>query len=225
MGEMPVKPYLSASLVAASLTVSTPAWAGLSFAPYVSIKSTKSVVPGKKASNAEGTETETIKQRKEAGIRASLSFFRLFKTQLSVGQSKMTTTQTVSTVKDEYGEIDLSNELNMDTSDPDKQIKLTETQNVGKFSLMLDPSFSIFVTRIKLGMTARQRIVEKEELGAENQVIVEGPIYNPHSGIGVGIKFSPRMYIMAEYEFLHYKYPTQLEPFERELSVSYSLSI
>ncbi len=225
MGGYPLKPYFSASLVAAAMAVTTPALAGLSFAPYASIKSTKSVVPGKKSSSADGTETETIKQRKEFGLKATLSFFRVFKTQLSVGQSRMTTTQTVSTVSDEYGEIDLGSELNMDTSDPDKQIKLTETQNVGKFSLMLDPSFSIIVTRFKLGMTARQRIIVKEEVGALQQVITEGPTYNPHSGLGVGIKFSPKMYIIAEYEFLHYKYPTQVEPFEREFSISYNLSL
>lgn len=201
---------------------SSAAFAGLSFAPYVSIKSTKSVTPGKKD---QSTETEVVKQRQEYGLRASLSFWRLFKTQLSVGQSKLTNTQKVSQVKDEYGEIDMNEELNMDTSDPDKQIRLTETQNVGKFSLLLDPSFSIFIARFKLGITARQRIIQKEELGMPSEKLTEPVTYKPHSGVGFGVKFGPRMFFMAEYEVYHYKFPPKMEPFERELSVSYNISM
>lgn len=211
-----------AALLTALFLSSHTALAGFSFAPYVSIKSTKSVTPGKKDKS---TETETIKKRQEYGVRASLSFWKLFKTQLSVGQSKLTTTQKVSAVKDEYGEIDFNEELNMDTSDPDKEIRLTETQNVGKFSLILDPSFSVFIARFKLGITARQRIIDKEEIGVEPVKITDGPTYKPHSGLGVGIRFSPRMYVMAEYEVYHYKYPPDIEPFERELTVSYNISI
>lgn len=201
---------------------SSAAQAGFSFAPYVSIKSTKSVTPGKKD---QSTETEVIKQRQEYGLRASLSFWRLFKTQLSVGQSKLTNTQKVSQVKDEYGEIDLNQELNMDTSDPDKQIRLTETQNVGKFSLLLDPSFSIFIARFKLGITARQRIIVKDETDLPSQKITEPVTYKPHSGVGFGVRFGPRMFFMAEYEVYHYMYPPKIQPFERELSVSYNVSM
>ncbi len=201
---------------------SSAAFAGLSFAPYVSIKSTKSVTPGKKD---QSTETEVIKQRQEYGLRASLSFWRLFKTQLSVGQSKLTNTQKVSQVKDEYGEIDMNQELNVDTSDPDKQLRLTETQNVGKFSLILDPSFSIFIARFKLGITARQRIIQKDETDVPSVKLTEPITYKPHSGVGFGVRITPRMFFMAEYEVYHYMFPPKLEPFERELSVSYNISM
>lgn len=199
--------------------ISQPAEARFDIAPYVSIKSTKSVTPGKK-----DTENEKIQQRQEYGIRASLSFWRIFKTQLSLGQSVLTTTHKVNDVVDEYGEIDFNQDLNMDTSDPDKEIRLKETQRLGKFSLLLDPSFSVFIMRFKLGVTARQRIIVKEELGQPEQTITDGPTYKPHSGLGFGIRFTPRMYFMAEYELYHYKFP-EAEPFERELSVSYNVSI
>lgn len=205
--------------LAAVLLLSQPAEARFDVAPYVSIKSTKSVTPGKK-----DTENEKIQQRQEYGIKASLSFWRLFKTQLSLGQSKQTTTHKVNNVVDEYGEIDFNKDLNMDTTDPDKEIRLIETQRVGKFSLMIDPSFSVFILRLKVGVTALQRIIEKEELGQPGQTITEGPTYKPHSGLGFGIRFTPRMYFMAEYEMYHYKFP-EAEPFERELSVSYNVSI
>lgn len=211
-----------AAVLALTLMGASEAWAGLSFAPYASIKSTKSVTPGKKD---QSTENEVIKQRNEYGIRASLSFWRLFKTQLSVGQSKLTTTQKTSQVKDEYGEIDLNTELNMDTSDPDQEVRLTETQNVGKFSLIIDPSFSIFIARFKLGITARQRIITKDGDGIAPEKVVDGPTYKPHSGVGFGIRFTPRMFFMAEYEVYHYMFPPKVQPFERELSVSYNVSI
>ena len=195
------------------------AFAGVQFAPYVSIKSTKSVTPGKNNS-----EKESVKQRQEYGIRAGVSFWRLFKTQLSVGQSVTTTTQQTNTIVDEYDEVDFASDFNMDTSDPANEVKLTETQRIGKFSLLIDPSFSIFIMRAKVGVTARQRIIEKVETGRENEKL-EAPItYKPHSGLGVGLKFGPKMYFMAEYELYHYAAP-KLEPFERELSVSYNVSI
>ncbi|MCX6127886.1 MAG: hypothetical protein NTX25_02335 [Proteobacteria bacterium] len=186
------------AMLASFLFVNSEAWAGLTISPYVSIKSTKSVTPGKKN---KGTEDETLKQRQEYGVQASLSFWRLFKTQISVGQSKTTSTTKVSAAADEYGKIDVSKDLDMDTSQPDNQVKLTETQRVGKFSLLIDPSFSIFILRLKIGVTALQRIIDKEELGAEPSSITVGPQYNPHSGIGAGIRFSSNMFFMAEYNF------------------------
>jgi hypothetical protein len=210
------------ALASTLFLVSSSAWARVTISPYVSIKSTKSVTPGKKDSS---TENETLKQRQEYGINASVSFWKLFKTQLSVGQSQLTTTSKVSAAKDEYGKIDFAQDLNMDTDQPDNEVKITETQRVGKLSLLIDPSFSIFILRFKLGITAMQRIIEKDEMGREPASITVGPKYNPHSGFGAGIRFTPRMYFMAEYNFFHYNYPTKVEPFERELSVSYNISI
>lgn len=212
------KTSILAGLLLAS-TMAPSAFARVEFAPYVSIKSTKSVTPGKNS-----TEDESIKQRQEYGIRASVSFWRLFKTQLSLGQSVTTTTQQTNNVVDEYDEIDFASDFDMDTSDPANTVKLTETQRIGKFSLLLDPSFSIFIMRAKIGVTARQRIIEKAEAGRPDEKL-EAPItYKPHSGVGVGVRFGPRMYFMAEYELYHYAAP-KLEPFERELSISYNVSI
>lgn len=212
------KASILAGLLLAS-AIAPSAFARVEIAPYVSIKSTKSVTPGKNK-----TEDSSVKQRQEYGIKASVSFWRLFKTSLSLGQSKTTTTHQTNNAVDEYNEIDFSKDFNMDTSDPTNTMTLTETQRIGKFSLMIDPSFSIFIVRAKIGVTARQRIIEKSEAGRPDEKL-EAPItYNPHSGVGVGVKFGPRMYFMAEYEMYHYAAP-KLEPFERELSISYNVSI
>jgi hypothetical protein len=195
--------------------------AGLSFAPYISIKSTKNVTPGASSNS----ESEKINQRQEYGIRAALKMGRWFKSQLSVGQSQLTTTEKVSLLKDEYEEIDFSQEFEMDTSDPDNSIKMTETQRLGKFSLIFDPSFSIFIARLQVGVTARQRIVKIEQTGQATQENTFGPSFYPHSGAGLGVRLFRGTFIMAEYQLLHYSYPPDLQPFERELTVSYSISI
>lgn len=211
--------FWAAIFVAGGLMAGT-AQAGVTVSPYVSIKSTKSVQPGKKDKS---TENETIKQRQEYGVRVGVSFWRLFKFDLGVGQSKLTTTEKVSAAKDEYGEIDYERDMNMDTSDQDADFKLTETQNVAKASLILDPSFSIFIMRAKIGVTARQRILESQvaDQAPVNQTF--DPTYKPHSGLGLGVRIGRSMYFMAEYSAYHYKFP-EIEPFERELSVSYGMS-
>lgn len=194
--------------------------AGITVAPYVSIKSTKSI----KAQKSKGTETETVKQRKEAGFRGSLTFFRLLSLQLSAGQNKLTTTEKTQDAKDEYGEIDYSHDLNMSTDTPDTEIKITETQRNAKFSVVLDPGFWIFILRAKAGVTATQRILETEVTGQEKVTVTKGPTYKPHSGFGFGVRFTPQMYAMAEYNFFHYKFP-EIQPFEREVAVSFAVSL
>ncbi len=203
-----------------ALSYGSSALAGVSVTPYVSVRSTKSVRPDKK--NKE-QENETIKQHQEYGVRFGVSFWRLFKFDLGLGQSQLTTTQKTSQVADEYGEIDYEKDLNMDTSDPENLIKITETQRRARLSLIVDPSFSIFILRAKVGVTAQQRLIDTEATGQEKQSVVHGPTYKPHSGVGAGIRFTPRMYAMAEYSAYHYKFP-EIEPFERELTVSYSIS-
>ena len=201
-------------------TTANIAYAKIDIAPYYSIKSTKSVTPGKKDS-----ENEKIRQREEFGLKFTFSMYKFLKFQFAAGQNNLTTTEKVSEVTDEYGEIDFASELDLDTTVPDKDVRIKETQNIAKASFIFDPSFSIFIARIKLGITARQRIIEKSETGLEDVMITDGPTYNPHSGIGFGVRLSRRMYWMAEYEFYHYAYPPDLEPFERELSISFGVSI
>lgn len=207
-------------LVAAGLVLASPAMARVSISPYVSIKSTKSIKTNKKKSE----ETETVKQRQEGGIRGSVSFWKIFALQASVGQSKLTTTQKTQDAKDEYGEIDYEKDLNMSTENPENEIKITETQRNGKLSIVLDPGFWIFILRAKAGVTATQRILEVEQTDQEATTQTFGPTYKPHSGFGFGVRFTPRMYAIAEYNMFHYKFP-EIEPFEREVALSFSIEI
>ncbi|MEZ4743929.1 MAG: hypothetical protein R3B45_16030 [Bdellovibrionota bacterium] len=194
--------------------------AGITIAPYYSVSSTKSIT----TKQSQGTETEKISQREEKGLKAGISFWRLFKLQLAVGQNFKTTTTTEQEITDEYDEIDFNSELDTSTRTPGKSTKIKDTQNKAKLSIVLDPGFWIFIARLKAGVTATQRKIEVFE---EDQLISKvdpEPTYKPHAGVGLGIKFTRRMYGMIEYNFFFYKFPKP-EPFEREAAISFAFSI
>jgi len=221
-GAVMLKKLLIPGLALSALTlVPSRAEAGVTISPYVSIKSTKSLKP---VTKDKSKETDTVQQRQEAGLRGSLSFFRLFGLSLSVGQSKLTTTQKVQDAKDEYGEIDYAKDLNMSTDAPDNDVKITETQRNARLNVSINPSFWIFILKAQIGVTATQRIITTEEAGKDGLTKTFGPTYKPNSGFGFGVRFTPSMYAMAEYNMYHYAFP-KLEPFEREVALSYSVEL
>jgi hypothetical protein len=203
--------------------------AGISIEPFASVSSTKQIKPdkaGKTSSSTTGasTETSTIKQRTTYGVRGSVGFFRIMKFQLGVGTNELTTTSKTSEVVDDYGEIDYEKDLDMDTSTPDKEVKITETQRKGTAVLVLDPGFWVFILRAKAGVVATQRLLSKETEG-EAPVKYTSPIsYKPTCGAGAGIRLGPSMFFMAEYSLFLYKFPDK-SPFEREVTVSYGMRI
>lgn len=224
-----LKRAIQLALVGASFVfcLSAQAFARITFEPYVSVSSTKQVKPdkaGQTKNTPAKTETEIIKQRTTYGIRGSVSFFRLMKFQLGVGQNELATTSKTSQAVDDYGEIDFEKDLDMDTSTPDKEVKVTETQRKGTATLVLDPSFSIFVLRAKAGVVATQRLLKKEEQDKPAVDYVSPISYKPVVGGGAGIKFGPRMYFIAEYSLFLYKFPEKA-PFEREVTVTYGVSL
>ena len=207
--------------------VSANAYGGITFEPYVSVSSTKQIKPdkaGQTKNTPATTETEVIKQRTTYGVRGSIGFFRLMKFQLGVGQNELATTSKTSQAVDDYGEIDYKKDLNMDTGTPDKEVKITETQRKGTATLVVDPSFSIFILRGKAGVVATQRLLKKDVTG-ETSTSYTSPIsYKPIVGAGAGVKFGPKMYFIADYSLYLYKFPEK-SPFEREVTVTYGVSI
>jgi len=209
------------SLISA-LALSGQAMAKVEITPYVSIKSNKTTVPSKDDPNL---EEQRIDEKQEYGIRGSIKFNSWFGFQLGIGQSTSTSTEKANRIVDTYGKIDLASELNIDTSATDADVRVKETQKLESASLVLDPSFSIFILRIKAGITAMQRDFVKEVKDAADVSITDGPNYLPQSSVGLGIKLTRKIYFLAEYEFLHYAYPTKFEPFERKMTVSMSVDI
>jgi hypothetical protein len=220
---------LKTFLVLAGLTTitSSEAFAKISIEPFASVSSTKQIKPnkaGQSKNTPATTETEIIKQRTTYGVRGSISFFRIVKFQLGIGQNQLATTSKTSQAVDDYGEIDFKKDLNMDTSTPDKEVKVTETQKKGTAVLVVDPSFSIFVLRGKAGVVATQRELKKEEQDKPAVNYVSPISYKPTVGGGAGVRFGPRSYFIAEYSLFLYKFPEKA-PFEREVTVTYGLSI
>jgi hypothetical protein len=215
------------SAAVAGVFLSGSAYAGISIEPFASVSSTKTIQPdkaGKKnATGGSATETETIKQRTTYGVRGSVGFFRIMKFQLGVGTNELATTSKTSEAVDDYGEIDFEKDLSMDTSTPDKEVKITETQNKATATLAVDPGFWIFILRAKAGVVATQRKLVKESEG-DPTVRYTSPItYKPTCGGGAGIRLGPKMFFMAEYNLFLYKFPEK-SPFEREVTVSYGIS-
>ncbi len=206
--------------ILALVALASPALAGLSISPFVSISSTKSVQPNRK----ESTEKETIKQRQTVGLRAALSFWSLMRTELSVGQNALTTTEKVSEITDEYGEIDFEKDADLATDNPDNEVKIIETQRRARFSFIFDPGFWIFIARAKVGVEARQRLLKVEEIGKAPVELTPSPSYSPLASVGFGVKLGYGTFAMMEYGFLYYKFP-KTDVFERELSVSYGISL
>lgn len=197
-----------------------PAYAGITFSPYYSVSSTKSIQPNR----SEGTETEKTTQREEKGIAAGVSFWKLFSLQLSVGQNFKITNTTENEIVDEYGEIDFASEIDTSTRQPGVATKIKDTQNKGKVTLVFDPGFWIFIARLKAGVTATQRITEVFVDDEKVEELRPNPTYKPHAGVGLGVRLSRQIYGMVEYNFFFYKFP-ETEPFEREVSVSVAFSI
>jgi hypothetical protein len=189
--------------------------------PFVSISSNKKIEPSK--AGGKGKEDATNNQRTTYGINAGVSFWRLFSLQLSVGRSQLDKTIKTQYAVDDFDEIDYAADLNMNTSDPEAEARLVETTDKARVSMIIDPGFWIFIARLKAGVQATKRTVE----ATQNEVTTteEPPItYKPHGGYGFGVRLGPRMKAMAEYNFFFYKFP-ETTPFEREVSISYSVSL
>lgn len=194
------------------------AHAGIIFEPYVNIGSTKSLNTNK----SKGTETEKITERREAGLKAGLKLGKVFSLFAAAGQSTQTTTTSENEIVDQFGQIDFSKDLDMRTAG--KETKIIETQNKAKVGFDLNPSFSIFIIRTSIGVAATQRLLKAYEGSVLLKELSPKPTYKPFAGAGLGVKFGPSMYAMAQYNFNFFMYP-KTTPFEREVSVSYGLSI
>lgn len=192
--------------------------AGIIFEPYVSIGSTKSL----KTNRAKSTETETISERKEGGLKAGIKLGSLFSIYGAVGQSHQTTTSTNSELVDQFDQIDFSKDL--DTRTVGKKTKLMETQNKAKVGIDINPSFWIFIFRTSVGVAATQRLVKAYEDDVLLKELKPDPTYKPFAGAGFGVRLGPKMFAMAQYNFNFYKFPEKT-PFEREVNISYGVSL
>jgi len=193
---------------------------GISIEPFAQINSIKTKVRDK---DDPTKETEVIRERKTVGLRVSLGLGRLFKLQASGGTNTTKHTTKQQDAVDEYEEIDYKADLDMGTDSPDKEIKITEIQRRATASLVLDPSFKIFILRARAGATAIQREMTKEAVGENTVTLITPWTYKPTATVGAGIKIGSKMHFIAEYGYFFYAFP-KTQPFEQELTVSYGVN-
>lgn len=188
-------------------------------APYYALTSTKKIDTNK---SNKGDEDIVNKTREEYGIKLGMKLWRLLKTEFSVGKSTLNVTEKTRNAVDEFDEIDYVEDLNMDPNDADADVITTDELINARFGFILDPSFSIFVLRTKLGVQAQKRKLTLEQR-PNAPVVTEPPItYKPYAGAGLGVRFSRKMFFLIEYSGYFYKFP-ETEPFQREVTVSYAL--
>ena len=192
----------------------------LSLEPYYSMIQNKD-----NFTDSSGQDVSKVRKTEEYGLRASLKLASILQLRASYGESKSKKTEKAIEIADTFDQIDFQTDLQIDTTDPDVDVTVNEHQKNAKLKLVIDPSFSIFIVRVYVGVSARWRLLTREDVGVEDYTAEYGPEYNPVAGAGFGIKLSRRLYAMAEYEFYFYNYPTEFEPFEQALSVSVGVSI
>jgi hypothetical protein len=187
------------------------------FEPYYRVSSTKKITPKR----SQSTETETISQREEKGLRGGIRAGRFFKLMLSLGQSYHVNTSKTSAIKDEYNQIDLSKELSSDTVG--KEQKKKETQNKASLEFGFDPSFWIFILQAKAGVVGTQRILRLYADDVLQKELNPDPTWKPTASLGVGVRLWRGTYFMVEYGGYFYAFPKS-SPFERQASISYGIN-
>lgn len=200
------------------LGVAQTAEARFYMSPYVSVSSKKKIKPADA-----GKESSNTSQRTTYGIRAGLGLGKLFRLQLSVGRAQLDKSEKVSKASDDLEEIDYEEDLNMSTDDPDALVNTKEIQDKARLTAILDPGFWIFIARAKAGVQASQRKMSLTQ-GGETSEFTTPIKYSPLAGAGLGIRLGRMMKAMAEYTLIFTEFPEE-KPFEREVSVSFSINI
>jgi hypothetical protein len=216
------KSYLA--VIAGVILSSSTAYGRIYFSPFVSVSSNKNIDASKVGqTSSSSSETAVTSQRTTYGLKAGLSFWRIFRFQTSIGRSQLEKTVKTQYAVDDFEQIDFEQDLNMSTSDPDADVTTKEVMDKLRVSVVVDPGFWIFLMRAKMGVQASRRSISLSQNGVTTETLP--PItYNPIAGAGLGVKLGRTMKAMIEYDFNFYKYP-ELKPLEREVSISYTIAL
>lgn len=193
--------------------------AGVTVTPYASISSNKKTFTAR-----DGTRQEKTIERQAFGLRLSFRLYRALRLQLSAGQSTREATERAIEVVDEFDEINFERDLDLSTDNPDNQVQTKETINRGRVSFVLDPRLGPLIFRLKTGVQVTQRQFSLKEEGEAEVKTEPEPTYKPIAGAGLGLRLTRRMKAMVEYDLFFYAFP-ELEPFNSEIVVSYSIAI
>ena len=221
--------------VAAHLVVfpaSAAAQSRFSIGPFASVSSTKQIKPNGNKTASE----ETVTQRVTYGVRAGFGLFSVFGLDIKIGVNDVDRTKKSSAMRDEFEEIDIEKDANVNTADQGAEYRYQESQKLGTAKLTFNPRlFSALWLKVGAGVRARKRDIvitqknamnESEAVAPENErTVISDPIkYHAVGSAGFGFRLLRSFTGSIEYDFYFLKFP-EVEPHEQEVSVSFGVSI
>ncbi len=197
----------------------------LTVGPYASVSSTKAIKPkaGKDASSAD----ETVTQRTTYGVKVDLRLGRFFYLSVNGGQNEVDTTKKAVAMRDEYGDIDFSTDLNVDANSQSATYHYRETQRLASAQLVLAPALvqGVLWGKLGAGARARERLISVADEIAQVTTSKKDPLrWSAMATAGVNFRLFGAITAGAEYKFYFLKFP-KTEPHEQEALVTFGLSI
>ena len=194
----------------------------LSVVPYASVSSTKAIKPNQKKDSSE----ETVNQKTTYGLKIDVRLFSLLQLSVQGGVNNTDKTKKVTALRDEYGEIELQKDLDLDTSNPKNEYRYQEEQRLASAKLFLTPRLGRFLwIKAGGGVRARQRLISTTDKVTDTKTSLTDPIrYHAVATAGAGVRLFQGVSAHAEYNFTFIKFP-KTEPHEQEVLVGFGVSI
>jgi hypothetical protein len=222
-----------AALVVAACALWTPSRAEaqgrFSIAPFASVSSSKAIKPdkaGQTKDDSAKSSTSNVNQRTTYGLKIDVRLLSLLTFNVQGGVNNVDNTKKVTGLRDEFGEIDIVEDLNLDPADQNAEYRYQEEQRVATARLLLTPRLGRMLwLKAGAGVRARQRLIKVTDKVSDESQDIKDPIrYHAVATAGAGVRLFGAMSAHAEYNFYFIKFP-ETEPHEQEVLVGFGVSI
>jgi hypothetical protein len=216
---------LCAALISGKASAAKFGGGPITVGPYASVSSTKAIKPV--AGKDTGSSEETITQRTTYGVKVDLRLGRLFTLSVNGGQNEVDTTKKPIAMRDEYGDIDFTKDLNVDPNSQTATYRYRETQRLGSAQLVLAPALmkGVLWGKLGAGARARERLITISDEIAQTTKSTKDPLrWSAMATAGVQLRLLGAFNAGVEYKFYFLKFP-KTEPHEQEAVVSFGMSI
>lgn len=226
-------PLVAAAAACAVISVLAPAQAfaqgRLSIVPFASVSSSKAIKPdkaGKTKDDSAASSTESVNQRTTYGLKIDIRLLSFVTFNLQGGVNNVDNTKKVSGLRDEFKEINIVEDLNLNPDDQRAEYRYQEEQRLASAKLLLTPRLGKFLwLKAGGGVRARQRLISVTDKATDTKQNIEDPIrYHAVATAGAGVRLFRAMSAHAEYNFYFIQFP-ETEPHEQEVLVGFGVSI
>jgi hypothetical protein len=201
----------------------------LSIVPFASVSSSKAIKPdkvGKTKDESATSSTESVNQRTTYGLKIDVRLLSFLSFNLQGGVNNVDNTKKVTGLRDEFKEINIVEDLNLNPDNQNAEYRYQEEQRVASAKLLLTPRLGRFLwLKAGGGVRARQRLISVTDKATDTKQTIQDPIrYHAVATAGAGVKLFRAMSAHAEYNFYFIKFP-DTEPHEQEVLVGFGVSI